>query len=305
MRVSGSSFSCSCAFINQRETIGSLHNICTTDFLDDNDRFFESIERTTTDPANPNSENIEEAPLLPSVRANCPSCCATKFLPLRTCRASLKNCGEHHFRELGHFRGISMGTFHFCTLVGSVPRVPTQQKIDSLALRDTLLIHARLRVGLHRRADFGMAHQLLHHLAMVAQRQLPMDYDYAVPTREYQTDQSSLIAARAAARSVLLERRRQPQKTHDPRSGHGRSISGQWAHRHFASDGAPDARRPPQGLTWRQCSVGGAGDPSDQLPTKTMRIVARSSGSFAAIIGEPGRSAPQLFAASPETKNIR
>jgi len=55
----------------------------------------------------------------------------------------------------------------------------------------------------------------------------------------------------------------------------------------------------------RQCSIAGAGDPSDQLPTQTMKIVTRSSGSFAAIIGEPGCSAPQLFAASPETKNIR
>ena len=45
-----------------------------------------------------------------------------------------------------------------------------------------------------------------------SQRQLPTDHDYAVPTREYQTDQSSLITAQAAARSVLTERRRQPQK---------------------------------------------------------------------------------------------
>jgi hypothetical protein len=44
-----------------------------------------------------------------------------------------------------------------------------------------------------------------------SQRQLPTDHDYAVPTREYQTDQSSLITAQAAARSVLVERRRQPQ----------------------------------------------------------------------------------------------
>src|SRR5215467_9676817 len=29
-----------------------------------------------------------------------------------------------------------------------------------------------------------------------SQRQLPTDHDYAVPTREYQTDQSSLITAR-------------------------------------------------------------------------------------------------------------
>ena len=36
-----------------------------------------------------------------------------------------------------------------------------------------------------------------------SQRQLPTDHDYAVPTREYQTDQSSLKPAPAAARSVL------------------------------------------------------------------------------------------------------
>ena len=33
-----------------------------------------------------------------------------------------------------------------------------------------------------------------------SQRQLPTDHDYAVPTREYQTDQSSLKSAQAAAR---------------------------------------------------------------------------------------------------------
>jgi hypothetical protein len=36
-----------------------------------------------------------------------------------------------------------------------------------------------------------------------SQRQLPTDHDYAAPTREYQTDQSSLKTAPAAARSVL------------------------------------------------------------------------------------------------------
>jgi hypothetical protein len=43
-------------------------------------------------------------------------------------------------------------------------------------------------------------------------RQLPTDHDYAVPTREYQTDQSSLKPAQAAARSVLGEKRKQRQK---------------------------------------------------------------------------------------------
>src|SRR3984893_9420587 len=44
-----------------------------------------------------------------------------------------------------------------------------------------------------------------------SQTQLPTDHDYAVPTREYQTDQSSLKTAQAAARSVLGERQRQKQ----------------------------------------------------------------------------------------------
>src|SRR5882757_5972498 len=45
-----------------------------------------------------------------------------------------------------------------------------------------------------------------------SQRQLPTDHDYAVPTREYQTDQSSIETAPAAARSVLEKTQRQLQK---------------------------------------------------------------------------------------------
>src|SRR5882757_3964103 len=45
-----------------------------------------------------------------------------------------------------------------------------------------------------------------------SQRQLPTDHDYAVPTREYQTDQSSTKTAPAAARSVLEKTQRQLQK---------------------------------------------------------------------------------------------
>ena len=45
-----------------------------------------------------------------------------------------------------------------------------------------------------------------------SQRQLPTDHDYAVPTREYQTDQSSLKSAQAAARSVLGKQRQQPHR---------------------------------------------------------------------------------------------
>jgi hypothetical protein len=45
-----------------------------------------------------------------------------------------------------------------------------------------------------------------------SQRQLPTDQDYAVSTREYQTDQSSLKTAPTAARSVLGKRRNQRQQ---------------------------------------------------------------------------------------------
>src|ERR1700722_19122280 len=45
-----------------------------------------------------------------------------------------------------------------------------------------------------------------------SQRQLPTDHDYAVPTREYQTDQSSLKTALTAARSVFGKRQEQRQK---------------------------------------------------------------------------------------------
>jgi hypothetical protein len=41
-----------------------------------------------------------------------------------------------------------------------------------------------------------------------SQRQLPTDHDYAVPTREYQLDQSSPLPAAAAADPVLYRKRR-------------------------------------------------------------------------------------------------
>ena len=51
-----------------------------------------------------------------------------------------------------------------------------------------------------------------------SQRQLPTDHDYAVPTREYQTDQSSLKTAPTAARSVFGKRKRKsPKQTHRSR----------------------------------------------------------------------------------------
>jgi hypothetical protein len=41
-----------------------------------------------------------------------------------------------------------------------------------------------------------------------SQRQLPTDHDYAVPTREYQLDQSSPLPATAAADPVLVRKKR-------------------------------------------------------------------------------------------------
>jgi len=61
-----------------------------------------------------------------------------------------------------------------------------------------------------------------------SQRQLPTDQDYAVSTREYQTDQSSPKPAPAAARPVLEKRRKQrhsPRRCADvDRSLHIRSL---------------------------------------------------------------------------------
>ena len=54
-----------------------------------------------------------------------------------------------------------------------------------------------------------------------SQRQLPTDHDYAVPTREYQTDQSSLKSAPAAARSVLGKKQKQRQLQKQPHRSSG------------------------------------------------------------------------------------
>jgi hypothetical protein len=59
--------------------------------------------------------------------------------------------------------------------------------------------------------SFGLCDRL-DRTRVNSQRQLPTDHDYAVPTREYQTDQSSLKPAQAAARSVLGEKQKQRQR---------------------------------------------------------------------------------------------
>jgi hypothetical protein len=49
-----------------------------------------------------------------------------------------------------------------------------------------------------------------------SQRQLPTDHDYAVSTREYQTDQSSPKPASAVASPVLEKRKKQRQRQKQP-----------------------------------------------------------------------------------------
>ena len=62
---------------------------------------------------------------------------------------------------------------------------------------------------------------------MSSQRQLPTDHGYAVPTREYQLDQSSPLPATATARPVLERRQRQKAPQHSRcRQGHTISTSG-------------------------------------------------------------------------------
>lgn len=56
----------------------------------------------------------------------------------------------------------------------------------------------------------------------------------------------------------------------------------------------------------RQCpSLGVTAVPSDQRPTGTRNTVRRSSGFLNAIIGEPGRSAPQILGSISRVKNIK
>src|ERR1700691_6550410 len=69
-------------------------------------------------------------------------------------------------------------------------------------------------------SSFGLCDRLSR-TRDIRQRQLPTDQDYAVPTREYQTDQSSLKPAQAAARSVLGEKQKQRQLQKQPHRSRG------------------------------------------------------------------------------------
>jgi hypothetical protein len=64
-------------------------------------------------------------------------------------------------------------------------------------------------------SSFGLCDRLSQ-IRDNSHRQLPTDHDYAVPTGEYQTDQSSLKSAPAAARSVLKKKQKQRQLQKQP-----------------------------------------------------------------------------------------
>src|SRR6202007_1340345 len=89
-----------------------------------------------------------------------------------------------------------------------------KSKDSSSMNRVTQLEHrASSRLGKHEGESSLALCDRLDRTRDNSQRQLPTDHDYAVPTREYQTDQSSLKTAPTAARSVLEKKQRQLQKT--------------------------------------------------------------------------------------------
>jgi hypothetical protein len=74
---------------------------------------------------------------------------------------------------------------------------------------------ARLHGPVRAAFFFALVYCIIY-TAFNSQRQLPADQDYAVSTREYQTDQSSLKPAPAAAGPVLEKRQKQQQRQKQP-----------------------------------------------------------------------------------------
>jgi hypothetical protein len=116
-----------------------------------------------------------------------------------------------------------------------------------------------------------------------SQRQLPTDQDYAVSTREYQTDQSSLKTAPTAARSVLEKRRKQrQQQTHRLRRL-TRSL-----HIRPSPSSAPSATQPPAALPRMAAST--PPSESQSSPTATFRPFTTTSWHSASRATSPSRS---------------
>jgi hypothetical protein len=116
-----------------------------------------------------------------------------------------------------------------------------------------------------------------------SQRQLPTDQDYAVSTREYQTDQSSLKTAPTAARSVLGKRRRQRQQQTHRSSRLTRSL-----HIRPSPSSAPSATQPPAASP--RTAANTPPSESQSSPTATFRPFTTTSWHSASRVISPSRS---------------
>src|SRR5665213_1184277 len=118
-----------------------------------------------------------------------------------------------------------------------------------------------------------------------SQRQLPTDQDYAVSTREYQTDQSSLKTAPTAARSVLGKRRNQRQQQTHRSSRLTRSL-----HIRPSPSSAPSATQQPAASPRTAANTPLSESPSS--PTATSRPSTTMSLPSASRATSPSLSRP-------------
>jgi hypothetical protein len=103
-----------------------------------------------------------------------------------------------------------------CCLITTTAKARTSQKKKTESMNAD--IHLEHRAGSSQgkhegEPSLGLCDRLSR-TRDSSQRQLPTDRDYAVPTREYQTDQSSLKTAPTAARSVFGKRKQRQQQPH-------------------------------------------------------------------------------------------
>jgi hypothetical protein len=85
--------------------------------------------------------------------------------------------------------------------------VPTRKKTKTLNHAIQLEDKVSRSWGKHEGEPSAEVCDRLSRTRAVSQRQLPTDRDYAVPTREYQLDQSSPLPASAAAGPALVRKK--------------------------------------------------------------------------------------------------
>jgi hypothetical protein len=84
---------------------------------------------------------------------------------------------------------------------------PTRKKAKTLNKAIQLEGKVSRSRGKHEGESSAEVCDRLSRTRAVSQRQLPTDHDYAVPTREYQLDQSSPLPATAAADPALVRKK--------------------------------------------------------------------------------------------------